>query len=595
MFPKFHGINLAANSWIENCTVERLASDPTPITASRIWYNTVTKELKFSSLNGGGAVIVEVVATGAQVAQVVSDLAALGARVSDVEAAFINKNGSVAFTGDINAGTHKLTNLSDGVAGSDAVNKAQMEAYVANLGNAFNYVGVVEGGANSGAAFDMDTLPSGGKDAGDYYKVNVAGFFKVGSGGTPFQANVGDGLVFNTTAGVDKIDNTDSTVAGTSGYVVVTGSTDTGYTVDLDTGFKSAVADATSGLAAEISRATAAEAAIASDLSDEVTRATAAEAALTTSIGNEVTRATAAEGALSTAISSEATTRANADTALAQDITDEETRALAAESALGTAITDEATARAAADATLTTAISDEVTRATAAEAAEATTRANADTALGTSISNEVTRATAAEGVLTTNLASEVTRATGAEGTIASNLASEVTRAQAAEGVLTSDLAAEATRATAAEGVLTSNLADEVTRATAAEGVLTTAVAAVDTKVGPLASLTTTDKSSIVNAINEVAVAAGGGTDALRVKINDQRFTYEAVAPSLSHVINHSLNTGFSSVMVWVKDDGGVFRNDIVAVEETSANTTTVTLTESRIIKVTIQALDDISA
>jgi hypothetical protein len=58
-----------------------------------------------------------------------------------------------------------------------------------------------------------------------------------------------------------------------------------------------------SGLAAEIARATAAEAAIAADLAAEVARAQAAEGVLTSDLAAEVARATAAEEALSSRVS----------------------------------------------------------------------------------------------------------------------------------------------------------------------------------------------------------------------------------------------------------------------------------------------------
>jgi hypothetical protein len=55
---------------------------------------------------------------------------------------------------------------------------------------------------------------------------------------------------------------------------------------------------ASAGLAAEVSRAEAAEAALQSDINAEETRALAAESALSSSISSEVSRATAAEGVL---------------------------------------------------------------------------------------------------------------------------------------------------------------------------------------------------------------------------------------------------------------------------------------------------------
>jgi len=133
---------------------------------------------------------------------------------------------------------------------------------VSGLGNAFNYVGTVAGGV-SGSGLDLATLPTGGKDAGDYYKVTTAGYFKIGAG-AEFYANVGDGLVWNLSGGVDKIDNTDSTVAGTTNYISVAGSTDTGYTVDIATAFKNRMTNAEGSIISLTTRMGNAETAIGS-------------------------------------------------------------------------------------------------------------------------------------------------------------------------------------------------------------------------------------------------------------------------------------------------------------------------------------------
>jgi len=76
-FRKYHGITLAGNSWIENLHVERLATDPTPLVAGRIWYNETDKALRFSSLDSEGAVAVVDVSSAA-------DLAALEAIVNTI-------------------------------------------------------------------------------------------------------------------------------------------------------------------------------------------------------------------------------------------------------------------------------------------------------------------------------------------------------------------------------------------------------------------------------------------------------------------------------------------------------------------------------
>jgi hypothetical protein len=73
-------------------------------------------------------------------------------------------------------------------------------------------------------------------------------------------------------------------------------------------------------IAAEATRAIAAEGKLTTDLSAEATTARAAEGKLTTDLSAEVTRAIAAEGVLTTAVSAETTARAAADTALAASV-----------------------------------------------------------------------------------------------------------------------------------------------------------------------------------------------------------------------------------------------------------------------------------
>jgi hypothetical protein len=223
-----HGLKLAAGAVAENFHVERLVADPSPVSAGRQWFNETEKKFKYSSLNGAGAVVV----------LTFQSLEEMSTSLSD----YIKKDGSVAFTGNIDAGGFKLTNLAAPVNGTDATTKTYVDGRVEALGNAFNYVGTVAGGANAGAAYDLDTLAAGGKDSGDYYKVSTSGHFKIGEAGTPFYANVGDGLVWNMAAGVDIIDNTDSTVSEAAlGDVAVTGSADVGFVVDLKAAFKSKV------------------------------------------------------------------------------------------------------------------------------------------------------------------------------------------------------------------------------------------------------------------------------------------------------------------------------------------------------------------
>lgn len=240
---KIHNPVLANNSVFKNLHFERLSADPTPLTAGRVWFNTTDKLFKHTTLDAGGAVVVNSFAT----------VEALNSALT----AYVKHDGSVAFTGDINAGGNKLTNLAAPVADTDAATKLYVDGKVANLGNAFNYVGSVEGGADTANAFDVSTLTQ--KDAGDYYKVTIAGYFKVGAAGTPFRANVNDGLVFNLDGGVDIIDNTNSSVSGTANEIAVTGSTDTGFVVALDSAFKTRVSTLETASADHETRITANE------------------------------------------------------------------------------------------------------------------------------------------------------------------------------------------------------------------------------------------------------------------------------------------------------------------------------------------------
>jgi hypothetical protein len=153
------------------------------------------------------------------------------------------------FSGDVTFSSP--LNVADAVDADHAVAKGQLDTAIqsvqtsiAALGNAFNYVGMLDGGADAASAFDLATLAEGGKDAGDYYKVQTSGYFKVGTSQAAFFANANDGLLFNTSGTVDRIDNTNSEVQGTVDFITVTGSTDTGFAVDIHETFKDRVDEA---------------------------------------------------------------------------------------------------------------------------------------------------------------------------------------------------------------------------------------------------------------------------------------------------------------------------------------------------------------
>ena len=325
-------------------------------------------------------------------------------------------------------------------------------------------------------------------------------------------------------------------------------------------------------IAAETTRATAAEQANATAIAAETTRATTAEETLqdnidaeeqariaadnaldakigdnTDAIAAETTRATAAEQANATAIAAETTRATTAEETLQDNIDAEETARIAADNALDSKIGDntdaiaaETTRATAAEQANATAIAAETTRATAAEQAlqdnidaEETARIAADNALDAKIGDntdaiaaETTRATAAEQANATAIAAETTRATTAEETLQDNIDAEETARIAADNALdskigdnTDAIAAETTRATAAEQANATAIAAETTRATAAEQALQDNIDAEET--------------ARIAADNALDAKIGDNTDAIAAETTRATAAEQANATAIS--------------------------------------------------------------
>jgi hypothetical protein len=248
------------------------------------------------------------------------------------------------------------------------------------IGSAFNYIGTVSGGSQ-GSPTSLTGLAQ--KDTGDYYKVALDGWFN--DGVNTFYAHINDGLVWNLSGTVDKLDNSDTVISGTSSYISVSGSTDNGYTVDVDSAFKTRVSNLETSLNNEITRSTGVDTTLTASLNNEVTRSTNAELTLTSNLNAEITRGVNAEATITTSLNNEITRSVNADSTLTANILVEKTRSLNAES------------------TLTSNLNDEITRST-----------NAESTLTSSLNSEITRSTNAESTLSANILVEKTRATNAE-------------------------------------------------------------------------------------------------------------------------------------------------------------------------------------
>jgi hypothetical protein len=258
---------------------------------------------------------------------------ALDTRVTAVEGSYVKKDGSVVYTGDQSMGGFKLTSVGDAVNPDDAVNLHTLQAKLGSLGNVFNYVTTLTGGADSASAFDLSTLPADGQNPGDYYKVTTGGYFKNGAD-APFQVATGDGLVHNTTGGWDVIAHVDTLVFGSTGEITVTGDVDAGFTIDIAQTFKDRVSAVETNLGAEVTRATSAEQANAAAIAAETTRATGAEQTNADAIAAEETRAKAAEQANAAAIAAEVTRATGAEQTNAAAITAEATRATGIENGI---------------------------------------------------------------------------------------------------------------------------------------------------------------------------------------------------------------------------------------------------------------------
>jgi hypothetical protein len=211
MSSKFHGITLANNSVIDNLHIERLATDPAVINAGRVWFNTTDKVFKQSTLDANGAVVIRTFATAE----------ALAADVSALQTAIANE------------------------AAARTAADAALQASITALGQAIRYAGTV----NPTTAGNLDLLNE--TNVGHAYKITALGTVTWNAGASSLAVTIGDMVVFNPQGGWDKLDATDAVISGTANFVVVSGSPDTGYTVDLAQGFKDRVTALETGLAAE--------------------------------------------------------------------------------------------------------------------------------------------------------------------------------------------------------------------------------------------------------------------------------------------------------------------------------------------------------
>lgn len=343
--PVLHSLILAAGAAAKNFKIEVFTEEPIVTEPGRLYF--VNGALKFSYLDGQGALQIAVVATGSGLAealatlttnlqtevdnriagdaalqsdidQLTTDLTAEITRATDAEGVL-----TAAVAAETAARTSDMADMAAGLAAletSTAAADTALQASITNLtntkadiayvdglltslGNAFQYVGLATGGVDSGSAFDLTTL--GEIAAGAYYKVaglsGTEAWFKVGAAGVPFMANGQDGLLFNTSGGVDVIDATDYEVIG-SDDILVTGSMSVGYTISFTPAALARFTALQTAIDAEATTARAAEAALDADITALDTRVTQVETDAAAALAAEVTARTDADAVLQASI-----------------------------------------------------------------------------------------------------------------------------------------------------------------------------------------------------------------------------------------------------------------------------------------------------
>lgn len=143
----------------------------------------------------------------------------------------------------------------------------------------------------------------------------------------------------------------------------------------------------------------------------------------------------------------------------------------------------------------------------------------------------------------------------------------------------------------------SNYLDSTTSLKTADAALDAAVklaadaaAAAATAVATEAAARIAADTAITTQIDNLVLASGDGSAALKTSLNTRQFTITTTVAALEHVITHNLNTTYYISDIKVQGNDSVYRNDIVPVEEIDNNSFRITLSEARNVKVGVLSL-----
>ena len=587
MTHRFHGLSLAANSTFDNAHFERLVADPLPIAPGRIWFNTTEKAFKYSSLDAGGAVTIHVFADAASLAISVATMQQsltdeISARTS---ADTTELNARVAAINAVQ--TALATEVADRTNADAAESQARIDGIAAEAAARTTAIGVASATAANATASERDARLAG--DASQTARSN----------------NIQDELDVSQAGAGLNVDGT--------------------YTAPENTVHLGA---ALSLKAADVLL----DAAIASEVATRIGQV----AGLTSALANEKQLREDGDANLLTQI--EAWTTAQLEGNANADLVEQAAR-IAKDSALQAEL-DQTQATIGTDTdgklipitgthflnSVTTVfggafvLDTEVYNAQQSIVAEGLARATADSNFHDQLQQEVTdRATADSAIQTELNTTQAGAGLQADGSYLhatdSNYLNAATTLKDADHKLDAAIHAVSDRVGNIETVAIPNLQDqitaEVTRATDAESAesaartaavatlnaavaqevsnRTTAVSTVTTAVTTEVTRATNAEGGLQSQINAIVAASGEGAAALKGELNTGRFTFKSTAPALVHVINHGLNTEFYSLNIMVKGLDGVWRNDIMPVEDIDVNSFRVTLSESCDIKASGQS------
>ena len=299
-YPKFHGITLANGSVIENLHIERLAADPTPVTAGRIWVNTTEKKVKFTGLDDTGAVVIHSFSSAAELTAGVADAKAYTdaqiTALKGVAPELLDTLGKIAAA--LNNDPNVYNTLVSLMGTNIEAAKAELRGAVSD---AFDTLAELEQGLSAEAAARTAavTTEANARTAAD----------------TGLQNSI-DGLTSGLATEVAARKAADTALDGRVSTVEGQVNGKIGDLTTLTTDAKSTIVGAVNELDAhvdaEVARAQAAEQTLTTNLAAEVARAQAAETALSASVAQVVADQAAA--------ANEASARAAADSAIRSDV-----------------------------------------------------------------------------------------------------------------------------------------------------------------------------------------------------------------------------------------------------------------------------------